>query len=98
VNFTNRGTCRKHEIKLVEGADQISKTAFNTRYGHFEFRENSLPVKQSKCYFAVTEVPFCGHIVSREGIKVVPEKVKGVLQWPLPKDQKSLLSFLGICS
>jgi hypothetical protein len=40
--------------------------------------------KFSKCEFWTKEVPFLGHMVSPEGIKVDPGKVKEVLEWKPP--------------
>jgi hypothetical protein len=40
--------------------------------------------KFSKCEFWTKEVPFLGHVVSPEGIKVDPGKVKEVLEWKPP--------------
>ena len=38
--------------------------------------ENQLYVKRSKCFFGVQEVEYLGHIVSHEGVKVDPSKLK----------------------
>ncbi len=38
-----------------------------------------------------------GHIVSGDGISPDPEKVKAVTRWEMPKDLKTLRSFLGFC-
>jgi hypothetical protein len=37
---------------------------------------NQLYVKRSKCYFGKQEVEYLGHIVSRGGVKVDPQKIK----------------------
>ena len=36
--------------------------------------EKQLYAKTSKCFFGVKEVEYLGHIVSREGVKVDPNK------------------------
>ena len=41
---------------------------------------NDLFVKPEKCRFRVTEVDFLGIIISRDGIKMDPEKVDAVLK------------------
>ena len=125
-----RSWCHQLRIK----PNDIPKTAFRTRYGHYEFtvmpfgltnapaafmdlmnrvfrpyldkfvvvfiddilicskdkdehadnlrivlqtlRENQLYEKLKKCEFWLEEVMFLGHVVTKEGIKVDPQKVK----------------------
>jgi hypothetical protein len=49
-----------------------------------------------KCHFALPEVEFLGHMVSKEGIRVDPKKVKIVQEWPKPAKLSDLRSFLGL--
>ncbi|GJY23087.1 ty3-gypsy retrotransposon protein [Tanacetum coccineum] len=37
-----------------------------------------------------------GHVVSKDGVAVDPEKVQAVLNWPLPRDSKEVRGFLGL--
>jgi hypothetical protein len=53
-------------------------------------------VKPSKCNFRVQEVEYLGHIVSHEGVKVDPNKIKAMMEWPIPKTLKNLRGFLGL--
>ena len=43
----------------------------------------------------VSESKFLGHIISADGVQPDPEKVKAILDAPLPEDQAQLRSFLG---
>ena len=43
-----------------------------------------------------TEVDFLGMIVSRDGIKMDPEKVNAILKWPKPMNVKQVCAFLGL--
>ena len=40
--------------------------------------EKQLYAKRSKCFFGVQEVQYLGHIVSHEGVKVDPRKIKAI--------------------
>jgi len=42
------------------------------------------------------ETEFLGHIVTTEGIKPNPNKIKAIQKFPLPKTTKKK-SFLGLC-
>ncbi|GJZ21934.1 putative reverse transcriptase domain-containing protein [Tanacetum coccineum] len=55
-----------HQLRVHE--DDIPKTAFRTRYGHFEFME----------------VHFLGHVVNQSGIHVDPSKIEAVKNWKAP--------------
>jgi hypothetical protein len=62
------------------------------------FSENGLKLKLKKCQFGLSRVKYLGHIVSKEGIQVNPEKVECVLAMPPPQNVKGLQSFLGLCN
>jgi hypothetical protein len=59
-------------------------------------KEKQLYAKPSKCFFGVKEVEYLGHIVSHEGVKVDPNKIKAMVDWPIPKTLKNLRGFLGL--
>ena len=41
------------------------------------------------------EVEYLGHLVSRDGIQMIPSYVDRIMDWPLPETGKDLASFLG---
>jgi hypothetical protein len=59
-------------------------------------KEQQLYAKPSKCFFGVKEVEYLGHIVSHEGVKVDPNKIKAMMDWSIPKTLKNLRGFLGL--
>ena len=59
-------------------------------------RENKLYAKLSKCDFWLKEVSFLCHIVSVEGIRVDPTKIKAVVNWKPPRNITEVRSFLGL--
>jgi hypothetical protein len=58
--------------------------------------EQQLYAKPSKCAFGVREVEYFDHIVSHEGVKVDPNKIKAMREWLIPKTVKKLRGFLGL--
>jgi len=59
-------------------------------------RKNELYAKLSKCEFWLEKVAFLGHIVSKEGISIDPQKIEALRQWPRPKNITEVGSFLGL--
>ena len=60
--------------------------------------ENDLYVKPEKCKWKVREVGFLGVVIEPEEIRMEKEKVKGVLEWPMPKYVKDVQKFLGLAN
>ncbi|KAE8726150.1 Detected protein of unknown function [Hibiscus syriacus] len=57
-------------------------------------REKKLYAKLSKCEFWLNEVTFLGHVISAEGIRVDPQKIKAIMDWEIPKNVSEVRSFL----
>lgn len=58
--------------------------------------EFDLAVKLSKCSFFQSEVEYLGFVVSDQGVSMSEEKVKAILDWPVPKNKRDVRSFLGL--
>ncbi len=48
--------------------------------------------------FHAQSVPFLGYIVSSEGMRMDPDKVQAVVNWPTPDSRKALQRFLGFAN
>jgi hypothetical protein len=59
-------------------------------------KEQQLYAKPSKCFFGVKEVDYLGNIVSHEGVKVDPNRIKAMMDWLISKTLKNLRGFLGL--
>eukprot|EP00731_Ephydatia_muelleri_P017894 Em0010g992a len=57
-----------------------------------------LKLKPNKCHFARSEIRYLGHIVSRDGVKADPEKLRAITSYPIPRDVKELRQFLGLAN
>ena len=58
--------------------------------------DKQLYAKPTKCFFEVHEVEYLGHIVSHEGVKVDPNKIKSIKEWKIPITIKHLQGFLRL--
>ncbi|GJR14582.1 putative reverse transcriptase domain-containing protein [Tanacetum coccineum] len=69
-----------HQLRVRE--EDIPKTAFRTRYGHYgEF-----------------QVQFLGHVIDSQGIHVDPAKIESIKDWASPKTPTEIRQFLGLAS
>jgi hypothetical protein len=59
-------------------------------------RENQLYAKLSKCSFYQEKIHYLGHIISKDGIVVDPEKIKAIRGWSVPKNVTEVRSFMGL--
>ena len=58
-------------------------------------RAYGLRLNAKKCVIGVSELKFLGHIISAAGVRPDPEKVRAIVEAPVPQDQAQLRSFLG---
>ncbi|KAG2990077.1 hypothetical protein PC123_g23687 [Phytophthora cactorum] len=58
-------------------------------------KNEQLYVKLSKCTFCAREIPCLGDFIGAGGIRMDPDKVRVINQWPLPRTKHDLQSFLG---
>lgn len=58
-------------------------------------RKTNLKLNPSKCDFLRKEMQFLGHVISTEGIKPDPEKIKIVQNYPVPKNADETKRFVA---
>ena len=78
--------------EIEEGHDELVAEVIK------RLEENDLYVKPEKFRWKVREVGFLGVVIGPEGIKIEKEKVKGVLEWLMPKYIKNVQKFLGLAN
>ena len=57
--------------------------------------QHNVKLKASKCEFFKSQVTYLGHVVSEDGIKTDPEKIRVLKDWPVPKSVRDVRKFLG---
>lgn len=58
--------------------------------------KGSFFLRQSKCLFACQTLLYLDHIISSKGVEPEQSKIKVMLDWPVPSNQKDLRRFLGL--
>jgi hypothetical protein len=62
------------------------------------FAKAGLHLKPEKCEFHQQEVKYLGLIISTEGIKLDPEKIRTMQDWEPPSNLKDVRAFLGFAN
>jgi len=59
-------------------------------------QEHQLYAKYSKCDFFKEQIQYLGHIIIKDGIVVDLEKIRTIMEWPMPNDVADIRSFMGL--
>ena len=59
-------------------------------------REMNFKLNKSKVEYRVPVVKYVGHLITNNGIKVDPEKVRGIVEMPSPIDVSGVQRALGL--
>ena len=68
----------------------------NLRSVFQKLRLANITLKLHKCEFIKSQMKFLGHIISATGISTDPEKLRSIVEFPVPKNLKPLRAFLGL--
>ncbi|KAA3473426.1 DNA/RNA polymerases superfamily protein [Gossypium australe] len=96
-----------YQLRVKES--NVLKTAFRTRYGHYEFLVMPFGLTNAPAVFmdmmnrifrpyldCSVVVGFLGHIVSAAEIRVDPSKISAILEWKPSRNVSEVRSFLGL--
>ena len=63
-----------------------------------KLREEKLLINLKKCSFVKKELVYLGFVILAEGLKMDPEKVRAILEWPTLRSATEVRSFHGLAS
>ena len=89
-----------HVISFVDGT-LITSESTEQHLEHLEelltsLEKSHLTLNLSKSSFFRKETKFLGFILTTEGIKPDPEKIRRIMEFPTPKNEKQLRGFRGL--
>lgn len=92
----------KYSIIFVDDILCMSKS-YEEHLTHLEnifskLANANMTINLEKCNLIAKEVKFLGYILSEDGLKTDPEKIKAIVEYPSPRSQKNLKSFIGMCN
>ncbi|GMG17590.1 unnamed protein product [Phytophthora fragariaefolia] len=88
---------------FVHSRAELGKTDVENQVEHLRavleyMRTNKLYANIDKCIFGPEEIPFLGCFVGKRGLRADPAKVKVIVEWPVPRNQKDLRKWLGLAN
>lgn len=97
-----RGLNFKSCLVYVDDILVFSKT-FEEHLTHLEqifsrLRDSKLKLNPDKCDFGKSQIKYLGFILSANGVDVDKDRVKAVSEYPIPKTEKEIRSFLGMAN
>ncbi|GJR86401.1 putative reverse transcriptase domain-containing protein [Tanacetum coccineum] len=90
-----------HQLRVRD--EDIPKTAFRTRYIHYEFQVMSFGLTNALAVFMdlmnrIHILQFLGHLIDSQGLHVDPAKIEAVKNWASPTTPTEIRQFLGLAS
>ncbi|XP_028415786.1 uncharacterized protein K02A2.6-like [Dendronephthya gigantea] len=94
------GLLTVHDDMVIYGVGETEEEAIvdhNTKLeGFFQrCRKTGIKLNKKKLMLLCKEIPYLGHLVTKDGLKPDPEKVEAVLKMPRPENVKAVRRFCG---
>ena len=100
MDIAFRGLIGRSVVVYLDDVTIFSKKreehAFHLKQIFERCRKYGISLNPKKCMFAIIEGKLLGHVVSKKGISIDPERIKAIEQIPLPHNKKGMQSFMGI--
>ena len=82
IAIFTKGTFKDHLKDVRICLDRLDRSNFS--------------IKPKKCFFAIKEVEYLGHIITPDGVKPQPKKVDAILRLAPPSNPRQLRQFIGM--
>jgi hypothetical protein len=89
-------------LNYVDDILVYSKT-YEEHLGHLDavlgkLTKAGFTINLDKCVFGKQEIKFLGHVISDKQVRVDPERIAAIVNYPAPRNQKQLRQFLRTCN
>jgi hypothetical protein len=83
---------------VIQAADSLEELEQLSRQFLQRCREMNLKLNAKKFAFGLTELSYVGHVLTSEGLKPDPNKVKAMMEMPTPTNKEELQRVLGVAT
>ena len=90
--------CTAYADDILIYSDNLKDHRRHVRLILQKLREAGIQADIDKCDFNAQEVVYLGLILTPDGVKMDPSKVKNILEWQTPRTLKELQSFMGFAN
>ncbi len=90
--------CISYLDDIVVYSNSLEEHTEHVRCVFAKLQEAGLYVKLSKCKFNLQRISFVGFNISLEGVKMEPDCVRTIAEWPEPESHRDIQVFLGFAN
>lgn len=88
--------CLVYMDDIIIFSTSLQEHIANLKLVFKKLRDAKLRIQLDKSEFLRQNVEFLGHIITPDGIKPNPRKIKAIQEFPIPKTSRDIKSFLGM--
>ena len=88
--------CLVYLDDIIIFSTSLQEHIHNLKLVFQKLRDANFKVQLDKSEFLHKEVAFLGHIITSEGVKPNPDKIKAIKSYPIPQTKTEIKSFLGL--
>lgn len=88
--------CLVYMDDIIIFSTSLQEHIQNLKQVFSKLRESKLKIQLDKSEFLKQNVEFLGHVITPQGIKPNPNKIRAIKNFPIPKTAREIKSFLGL--
>ncbi|CAK1582403.1 unnamed protein product [Parnassius mnemosyne] len=88
--------CLVYLDDIVVFSTSLQEHMINLEKVFSRLRESNFKVQMDKSEFLKRETAYLGHVITKDGIKPNPDKIRAIKNYPMPRTPKEIKQFLGL--
>src|SRR6266498_3819471 len=79
-------------------SDTFKEHLAHLRKVFIKLQEANLVIKLKKCKFGQRKIKFLGHTIRIDELRIDPENIEKIINYPIPTDVTGVRKFMGLCN